>query len=87
MPYISMFFGIIIRMFYNEHEPPHFHAYYQGLEGIFNFKGELIKGNIASSKTALKLIKEWSILHYEELEDNWKRIKNGEMLKKIEPLT
>jgi hypothetical protein len=36
-----MFFGIIIRMFYNEHNPPHFHAEYQGAEGKFNFEGEL----------------------------------------------
>ena len=50
MPYISIFFGIIIRMFYNEHDPPHFHAYYQGLEGIFDLEGNLIKGNIEKSR-------------------------------------
>ena len=47
-----MFFGIIIRMFYSEHNPPHFHAEYQATEGIFNFEGEIIKGNIKST-TAL----------------------------------
>ncbi len=45
MPYVSMFFGIIIRMFYSEHNPPHFHAEYQGSEGIFNFEGEMLRGN------------------------------------------
>jgi len=57
MPYVSMFFGIIIRMFFSEHNPPHFHAEYQGTEGIFNFDGEMLKGNITST-TALRLIRE-----------------------------
>ena len=60
MPYVSMFFGIIIRMFYSEHNPPHFHAEYQGAEGIFDFEGNLLVGNIKSN-TALKLIKEWAV--------------------------
>jgi len=71
MPYVSMFFGIIIRMFYNEHNPPHFHAEYQGQRGVFDFNGNLIKGHIKSN-TAKKLIKEWVLLHQEELEGNWK---------------
>jgi len=41
MPYISMFFGIIIRMFYNEHNPPHFHAEYQGQRASFDIQGNL----------------------------------------------
>ncbi|WP_457571427.1 DUF4160 domain-containing protein [Desulfovulcanus sp.] len=86
MPYISIFFGIVIKMFYNEHNPPHFHAYYQGMEGIFDFNGNLIKGNIAQSKTALKLIKEWACLNRYELEQNWKRIKSGKPLQQIKPL-
>jgi hypothetical protein len=49
MPYVSMFFGIIIRMFFSEHNPPHFHAEYQGTEGIFNFEGEMLLGNIKSN--------------------------------------
>jgi hypothetical protein len=48
-----MFFGIIIRMFYSEHNPPHFHAEYQGAEGIFNFEGEMIQGNSHDSKTPI----------------------------------
>ena len=85
MPYVSMFFGIIIRMFYSEHNPPHFHAEYQGSEGIFDFEGEMIKGNIKSN-TALKLIKEWSVLRKSELEENWKNITEKAAINKIEPL-
>jgi len=85
MPYVSMFFGIIIRMFYSEHDPPHFHAEYQGSEGIFDFEGEMIKGNIKSN-TALKLIKEWSVLRKSELEENWENIAKKAAINKIEPL-
>ena len=85
MPYVSMFFGIIIRMFYSEHNPPHFHAEYQGSEGIFNFEGEMLQGNIKSN-TALKLIKEWAVLRNTELEENWKNITDKTAINKIEPL-
>jgi hypothetical protein len=55
-------------MFYSEHNPPHFHAEYQGSEGIFNFEGEMLQGNIKSN-IALKLIKEWAVLRSTELEE------------------
>ncbi len=57
MPIISTFFGILIRMFYKEHEPAHFHAEYQGQQAKFNLNGEMIVGNI-QSRTALRLIRE-----------------------------
>jgi Domain of unknown function (DUF4160) len=85
MPYVSMFFGIIIRMFFSEHNPPHFHAEYQGTEGIFNFEGEMLQGNIKSN-IALKLIKEWAVLRKKELEENWKNISEKVGINKIEPL-
>jgi len=85
MPYVSMFFGIIIRMFFSEHNPPHFHAEYQGTEGIFNFDGEMLQGNIKSN-TALRLIKEWTVLRKNELDDNWNNISNRVGINKIEPL-
>ena len=80
-----MFFGIIIRMFYSEHNPPHFHAEYQGSEGIFNFEGEMIQGNIRSN-TAIRLIKEWTVLRKAELEENWKNVTEKVALNRIEPL-
>ena len=80
-----MFFGIIIRMFFSEHNPPHFHAEYQGTEGIFNFDGEMLQGNIKSN-TALRLIKEWTVLRKNELDDNWNNISNRVGINKIEPL-
>jgi len=85
MPIISTFFGIIIRMFYREHEPAHFHAEHQGQQGKFDFDGSMIVGNIRS-RTALRLIREWAFLHRTELETNWQKMKAGRPLERIEPL-
>ncbi len=85
MPYISMFFGIVIKMFSSEHSPPHFHAEYQGQRGGFDFEGNMTKGNI-KSKTAKRLIKEWAIEHNKELKTNWSNIENKISLVRIAPL-
>lgn len=50
MPVISMFFGIIIRMFYDDQNPPHFHVEYQGRKALFDFQGNIIKGGIQSKR-------------------------------------
>jgi hypothetical protein len=85
MPYISMFFGIIIRMFYNDHPPPHFHAEYQGQRGIFDFDGNLQQGSFRS-RTAQRLIKEWASQHRDELEENWNNMREGKAFTRIAPL-
>lgn len=85
MPIISIFFGIVIRMFYREHGPAHFHAEYQGQQGKFGFDGQMLVGNI-QSKTALRLIREWASLHRSELGANWENMKVGRPLERIEPL-
>jgi len=85
MPIISVFFGIVIRMFYKEHKPAHFHAEYQAQQGKFDLDGNMIVGNI-QSRTALRLIWEWASLHRRELEVNWENMKAGRPLDRIEPL-
>ena len=45
MPEISRFFGIIIRMFFDEHNPPHIHAEYQGQKAVFDLNGNVARGN------------------------------------------
>ena len=72
-------------MFYREHEPAHFHAEYQGQQAKFDFAGEMIAGDV-SSKTARRLIKEWASKNQSQLETNWKNMKAGRTLEKIEPL-
>jgi len=61
-------------MFYNDHEPPHFHAEHQGLQGKFDFSGAMVAGAI-ESRTALRLIREWTLLHRSGLEANWRLAK------------
>jgi hypothetical protein len=85
VPIISIFFGIVVRMFYREHEPAHFHAEHQGQAGKFDFSGKMVVGNI-QSKTALRLIRQWALLHRVELEANWAKTKTGLPLDKIAPL-
>ena len=85
MPVISVFFGIVIRMFYQEHGVAHFHAEHQGQQATFTFDGKVLAGAIRS-RTALRLIEDWARTHRLELEANWERIKAGTPLEKIEPL-
>jgi hypothetical protein len=84
-PVISVFFGIVIRMFYREHEPPHFHAEHQGQQATFDFSGAMLAGDL-QSKTARRLIRQWAMLHDSELETNWMAMKAGKPLERIPPL-
>jgi hypothetical protein len=85
VPIISAFFGIIIRMFFDDHVPPHFHAEHHGQEAVFDFEGRVIEGEISSPR-ARKLVKEWAQLHRSELELNWRRAKALKPLVHIAPL-
>ena len=85
MPIVSRFFGIIIRMFYDEHNPPHIHVEYQNKSAVFDFHGNITRGNL-ESQTATRLTREWIDLHLLELKNNWRLIENGKEMKKIKPL-
>ena len=85
MPVISTFFGIVIRMFYQEHGVPHFPAEHQGQQASFLFSGDLLAGEIRSS-VARRLIAEWAALHRSDLEANWGKMKAGHALERIAPL-
>lgn len=87
MPTLSMFFGIVIRMYLgkSEHNPPHFHAYYQGSKGSFDINScEMTEGNLPNRQ--VKLIVAWAELHKEELIADWDLAQNGEKPYKIDPL-
>lgn len=72
MPVISYFFGIYVRMYFDDHLPPHFHVEYQGSEALVAIEtGELVEGRLP--RKAAKLIKEWCADHQGELWDNWQR--------------
>ena len=82
---ISRFFGIIIRMYYDDHDPPHFHAIYGGTEAQIAIEPiRLLNGNLPNRATSLVI--EWTALHQRELLENWRRIRNNQAPHKIEPL-
>lgn len=84
MPAISMFYGIVIYMYYRDHMPPHFHARYQGQEAVFSFEGDLMEGEFPARQK--KLIAAWAVLNSEDLEANWELARNKQELFKIRPL-
>lgn len=85
MPVISAFFGIVIRMYYKEHGPPHFHAEHSGDHATFTFDGVLLAGEIRSRR-ACRHIAAWAVLHRPKLEANWAAMTRGETLERIAPL-
>ncbi len=82
MPIISYFFGIYIRMYHDDHNPPHFHAQYQGYEALIDIQsGEVIKGKLP--KKAIKIIKEWVSENQEDLMINWEKAISFKTLERI----
>ena len=85
MPTISTFYGIIIRRFYDEHGPPHFHAAYQGYQAVIDIRTLEVKmGRLP--RRALNLALDWAELHQDELLTNWHLIEEGRPLSAIRPL-
>jgi hypothetical protein len=85
MPELSRFFGIIIRMYFGDHNPPHFHAIYQEDTAEYDINTLLIiRGSLPYRAHAMVL--EWASLHREELLEDWKLAIEKKEIKKIEPL-
>jgi hypothetical protein len=85
MPIVSAFSGIVVRMYYHEHGPPHFHAEHGDDRATFAFDGKLLAGRIRS-QAAIRKIRRWAGLHTQELEANWARLIASRPLERIEPL-
>ncbi len=85
MPIVSSFYGILIYFYFDDHNPPHFHAKYSGFEAIIDIKTlGITKGNLPSK--AHGLVIEWATLHEEELMINWELAKQNIHPNEIEPL-
>jgi hypothetical protein len=85
MPEISRFLGIKIFMYFNEHNPPHFHIEYNEYKASIDIKNfGLIDGKVPAK--VLGLVIEWAEIHQEELLQNWNNIKESGKYIKIEPL-
>jgi len=85
LPEICRFYGIIIAMFFADHNPPHFHARYAGEKVVIEIESlRVLEGNLPPR--ALGLVVEWASQHKTELLDNWRLTKTNKAPNKIEPL-
>jgi hypothetical protein len=85
MPTISRFYGITIRMYFDEHPPPHFHAYYGDDAAKIDIDTlEITEGRLR--RRTLSLVQEWAAEHRDELQENWRRAEAHLPLNEISPL-
>jgi len=88
LPELSRFFGIIIRMYVEvgaPHKQPHFHAYYQDFEAVFEIEPiEMISGSFPRKQQ--RFVEAWAELHQGELVESWNRLQSGQLPHKIAPL-
>ena len=88
MAVLSIFYGLIISMFYGDnkqHKLPHIHVKYQDMNAVFSIpEGELLSGNLPQKK--IKLVQAWIIMHEEDLMANWELATSEQNIFKIEPL-
>jgi hypothetical protein len=85
MPTISAFYGILIRMFYNDHPPPHFHARYGEFDATIDLATlEIVQGQLPGR--GLSLVREWAMIHREELLEDWRLCRENTPPATIDPL-
>lgn len=85
MPIVSRFFGIIIRMFFNEHAPPHFHAEYGEYHAEIDIRTlEVLAGKLP--RRALGLVQDWAELHRDDLMQDWDLCRQHQQPVDITPL-
>jgi Domain of unknown function (DUF4160) len=81
MPEVARFYGIVIKVFFGDHSPPHFHAIYGEYNALVSIESlELIEGDLPNR--AEKLVLEWSILYQQDLLQMW----NTQEFRKLPPL-
>ena len=85
MPRLSEFYGIVVYMYFVDHNPPHFHAIYAEHEALIRIDdGSSIGGELP--RTAARLVEQWRELHVAELMRNWEQAQEPAALSAIEPL-
>jgi hypothetical protein len=85
VPTISVFYGIFIQMFWNDHAPPHFHVRYSGFKATVSIETlKVLTGTLP--RTAERLVLEWAEIHQDELKENWSRCERKAQLLQIIPL-
>jgi hypothetical protein len=85
VPRVSFFYGIVITMYFYDHQPPHFHAQYAEHHAVIAIDGtRVLVGELPGR--ALKLVAEWATLHRAELEADWELVHGGTVPEPIDPL-
>lgn len=85
MPRLSEFYGIVVYMYWKDHNPPHFHAIYGGDEALVVIAdGSVLAGSLP--RTAARLVEEWALIHRDELTENWARAQVPDPLLPVDPL-
>ena len=85
MPTLSVFYGILIQMFFQDHAPPHFHALYAEHEALIDIRAlKVMEGQLP--RRALALVMEWAEAHQNELMEAWNLCARNQMPNKIAPL-
>jgi hypothetical protein len=85
VPEISRFFGVVIKMFWADHNPPHFHAEYGEHESLIDIRTlSAFAGRLPAR--VMGFVIEWASLHQQELLDDWRRAHSEEPLQRIDPL-
>lgn len=85
MPIVSVFYGMIIRIYYSDHNPPHFHVNYGDKEIMVGIRtGRILKGGFP--KRLKNAIEEWRLLHKDELLAAWNDAQQLRVIRKIKPL-
>lgn len=85
MPEVTRFFGIVIRMYFMDHSPPHFHAVYDEYEALVAIDTlAVLRGELP--RRAMALVLEWAAIHRDELRSDWERARRGAVLAPIAPL-
>ena len=84
MPILSKFNGIIIRMYWRDHNPPHIHVEYKDYEASITLNGEINTGELP--RRELRLVRAWIELRRAEIEANWVLAQNKKELNSIAPL-
>lgn len=85
MPIICQFFGIVIKLYYNDHLPPHFHAEYSDREALYEIETLRVYAG-ALPRRAHNLVLEWADHHRAELMTAWELARQSQPLGRIEPL-
>lgn len=84
MPEIARFLGIVVRMYYRDHNPPHFHARYGAYAIIVHLESRVVEGRFPPR--ALHHVLEWAEQHHDELQEDWELARSRRPLKPIPPL-